>query len=154
MARIACNTPSTGRPANAFMSGVPTGWTTIAEAPDFSVPDASGLFPVRDPGDATRAIRPGEVYFLTPLHVRNTSGSTRWIEVRRLFESGDTVVGPRVSIPAGDSVELRVQGSSLVKRAAAGANGDRLQVRAEAGSALDALVSVSVRLASEHFGVA
>ena len=57
MARITCKTPSNGRPLNIVAGGVGTSWTTVAEAPDFSVPDPSATYATRDPTDATRAIR-------------------------------------------------------------------------------------------------
>ena len=71
MTRITTRTPSTGKPIRVAKENVPVSYTTIAEAPDFSVPDASNKYPVRDPTDLGRAIRPGEVFFLTPLAAKN-----------------------------------------------------------------------------------
>lgn len=154
MPRITCKTPASGKPLNITSVNVPTTFTTIADAPDFSVPDPSGSFTQRDPLDATRAIRPGEIFLLTPLAVYNKTATARWIEVQLVTEAGTTVLAPgRVTVPAGDTVYIPIQGRSLTKRVAGGPNGDRLQIRAEAASALDAWLSAEERLSAEHIGV-
>jgi hypothetical protein len=155
MPRITCRQPSTGKPLNIRAENVGSSFVTIAEAPDFSVPDPSGTgYTVRDPLDATRGIAPGEVFFLTPLMARNLTASARWIEVRLLTEGGteNDAIG-RVAVPAGETVAIPVQGRSLVKRNAAGANGDRLQVRADAADAFDVWASADERASAEHVGV-
>jgi hypothetical protein len=157
MPRITCKTPSSGRPLQITHVGVPTSFTTIADAPDFSVPDPGQAFPVRDPNDATRAIRAGEVFLLTPLAVYNKTTTARWIEVQLVTEAGVTVLSPgRVVVPALDTAYIAVQGRSLIKRspsATAAANGDRLQVRADVASALDVWAAAEERLSAEHIGV-
>lgn len=154
MPRITCKAPSSGRPTQLVLVNVPTTFTTIADAPDFSVPDPSLSFPVRDPLDATRAIRAGEVFLLTPLAVHNKTTTARWVEVQLLTEAGVTVLSPgRVVVPARDTAFIPIQGRSLTKRTAAGANGDRLQIRAEAGSTFDVWAAAEERLSAEHAGV-
>ena len=71
MARIKCRTPSTGRAIRVSLKDVGTSFVTIADAPDFSVPDAAEQYTTRDPSDAARAIRPGEIFFLTPAFKAN-----------------------------------------------------------------------------------
>lgn len=155
MARITCKTPSTGRPLSLSAANVGTTYQTLAEAPDFSVPDASEVFPNRDAGDTTRAIRPGEIFFLTPLTARNKSASTTyWIDVQLVTEGGVTVQAPgRVSIPPNDTVQIPVQGRSLLKRTPASFNGDRLQIRAQVVSMIDVWCAAEEKLSSEHIGV-
>lgn len=157
MARVTCKTPSSGRPLQITLVGVPTTFTTIADAPDFSVPDPGLSFPVRDT-DATRAIRAGEISLLSPLAVHNKTATARWVEVQLVTEAGVTVLSPgRVVVPGLDTAYIAVQGRSLIKRAGtsgtAAASGDRLQVRAEAASALDVWAVAEERLAAEHIGV-
>jgi hypothetical protein len=154
MPRITCKTPASGKPLNITLVSVPTAFTTIVDAPDFSVPDPSQSFAVRDPLDAARAIRPGEIFLLTPLAVYNKTATARWVEVQLVTEAGTTVLSPgRVTVPANDTVYIPVQGRSFTKRVPGGANGDRLQVRAESAAALDVWGSAEERLSAEHIGV-
>ena len=103
MARITCRTPSTGKPLRIIQTNVANTFVTIAEAPDFSVPDASTKFPDRDPTDDTRAIRPGEIFFLTPMAAKNKDTVTRWVEVIYVTENAETIELAKVSVPAGDT---------------------------------------------------
>ena len=153
MARITCRTPSTGKPIRVSMVNVTTSYTTIAEAPDFSVPDASVKFTTRDPLDETRAVRPGEVFFLTPLAARNKDSATKWIEVILLTEDGITVELGRAKVPAGDTAFIPLQGRSLFKRDPNASNGDRIQIRAESNSVFDVWASAEEKLSNEHVGV-
>jgi hypothetical protein len=154
MPRIKCKTPSTGRPVNLTSTNVGTGWATLAEAPDFSVPDASNIFTARDPDDANRAIRAGEIFFMTPIYARNKTTSDCWIDVRFMSESGATVECPgRMVIPGGDTALVPVQGRSLIKRGATNTSGDRLQVRAQTANALDLWATGEEKPSAEHIGV-
>lgn len=154
MPRIRCKTPSTGRPINFTVRGVGTGYSTLAEAPDFSVPDTSNLFPSRDPSDTSRAIRAGEVFFMTPLYARNTTNLDCWIEVRLLQENGVSVECPgRLTVPAGDTALVPIQGRSLIKRGAENLQGDRLQVRAQTAGSLDLWATAEEKPSAEHIGV-
>lgn len=153
MARIKCRTPSTGKPLSIRLDNVPTSYVTIAEAPDFSVPDAAGNFPIRDPEDSTRTIKPGEVFFLTPMTARNKTANTAWIETQLYTESNVSIEIGRVSVPAGDTVFIPIQGRSLLKRDANTANGDIIQIRAETANTFDIWVSAEEKLSSEHIGV-
>lgn len=152
--RIKCKTPSTGRAVNLTAANLSTTWTTLVEAPDFSVPDTSNAFAVRDPLDATRAIRPGEVFMLTPVFARNKTANACWVEARFVLEDGTVVECPgRQVIPGYDTALIPVQGRSFVKRSAAGANGDRLQLRAQTAASLDVWGSGEEKLSAEHTGV-
>ncbi len=153
MARIICRTPSTGKPIRIASNSVTTVYTSIIDAPDFSVPDASNKFPVRDPTDASRAIRPGEVFLLTPLSARNKDTQDRWIEVQLYTEANVAIQVGRVEVPAGDTVFIPIQGRSLFKRTANTAIGDTLQIRAEANNIFDVWSAGEERLSSEHVGV-
>ena len=153
MSRITCKTPSTGKSLISSQANVSTTFTTIAEAPDFSVPDPSENYTTRDPLDATRAIRPGEVFFVTPLAAKNKSANVVWVEVRLFTEANTAIEFGRVDVPPGDTAFIPIQGRSLFKRIAAGTNGDRLQVRAEANNAFDVWAAAEEKLSAEHIGV-
>jgi hypothetical protein len=153
MSRITCRTPSTGKPLRISQANVPTTNTTIAEAPDFSVPDASEKFSTRDPVDDTRAIRPGEIFFLTPLSAKNKTSSTQWIEVSIVTEDSITIEFGKIEVPAYDTALIPIQGRSLFKRDAAGTYGDRLIVKAQNADTFDVWASGEEKLSNEHAGV-
>ena len=153
MARITCRTPSTGRSIRISAANVATSFTTVADAPDFSVPDASVKYLTRDPADPGRAIRPGEVFFLTPLAAKNKDTVDRWIEIKLVTEDGVTIEIGKVEVPAGDTAYIPLQGRSLFKRGSTNANGDTIQVRAQVSSMFDVWTAAEERLSSEHSGV-
>jgi hypothetical protein len=153
--RITCRQPSTGKPINVRAENVGTDWITIAEAPDFSVPDPSGSqYTARDPGDASRGIAAGEIFFLTPLIAKNKTAGTRYIEVRLLTETNlpNEAFG-RFYVPAGESVAIPLQGRSLIKRDATSANGEILQVRSDSALSFDVWASANEQASAEHVGV-
>lgn len=150
MSRIKCKTPSTGRPVNLTVSSLGTAYFLLAEAPDFSVPDSGNLFPDRDPSDANRAIRPGELFFMTPLYARNKSALDCYVEVRLVLGNGVIIECPgRIIIPAGDTAFVPIQGRSIVNRGGA----DRIEVRAERPGSLDIWVTAEEKPSAEHIGV-
>lgn len=153
MTRITCRTPSTGKPLSVYIANLPTTWTDLVEAPDFSVPDTSEKFADRDPLDDARAIRPGEVFFLTPVSARNKDTVTRWVEVKLILEDATEILMARVEVPAGDTVFLPLQGRSLLKRDPDGSNGDKIQLRAETSNVFDIHGAAEEKLSSEHTGV-
>lgn len=158
MARIKCRTPSTGKGIAITKVGVTTATECIIEAPDFSVPDASVKFAQRDPEDASRAIRPGEIFFLTPLAAKNKDSVDRWIEVSLLTETTSTTTFVtielgKITVPAGDTAFIPLQGRSLFKRLPTAIKGDCLQVRAETTGTFDVWIAAEERLSSEHSGV-
>ena len=153
MARITCRTPSTGKPLRVIKQNVEMTYSTIVEAPDFSVPDTSNKFPDRDPTDDTRAIRPGEIFFLTPLAARNKSENTRWIQARLVTEDSDIIDVAKVEVPAGDTAFIPLQGRSIFKRIANNSVGDTVQVRAELSNVFDVWVSAEEKASNEHIGV-
>jgi hypothetical protein len=153
MSRITCRTPSTGKPLRIAKDSVSNTFEVIAEAPDFSVPDASSKFSVRDPADNSRAIRPGEIFFLTPISAKNKDSADRWVEVILVTEDDVTIEIGKVEVPAGDTAFIPIQGRSLFKRTANNVTGDTLQVRCEVAGVFDVLAAAEERLSSEHSGV-
>jgi hypothetical protein len=153
MSRIKCRTPSTGKPIRVALSDVSNTYVSVAEAPDFSVPDASSKFPVRDPLDLGRAIRPGEIFFLTPMSAKNKDTVTRWIETRLVTEDLIEIELGRIEVPAGDTAFIPLQGRSLFKRTANNASGDTLEVRAELNDIFDIWAAAEEKLSSEHSGI-
>lgn len=159
MARITCRQPSTGKPINIRYESVPNTFVTIAEAPDFSVPDPSqSQYPdARDPSYPSRGIAAGEIFFLTPLIVKNKTGGSCIIEVRFIAEGNTaSVVNDALGatlIPAGESVAIPLQGRSLIKRNLATANGDSIQVKSSVLGACDVWASANEQASAEHVGV-
>jgi hypothetical protein len=153
MPRITCRTPSTGRGTRISLVDVGTTYATISEAPDFSVPDASNKFVFRDPLDSTRAIRPGEIFFLTPIAAKNKDTVTRWVEVQLLTDDNITISFGRVEVPAGDTAYIPIQGRSLFKRDPFSTHGDRVQIRAEVSAVFDIWIAAEEKLSNEHVGV-
>lgn len=153
MARITCRTPSTGKPLRIIRRNVANTYVTIAEAPDFSVPDASNKFPDRDPTDATRAIRPGEVFFLTPMAAMNKDTEDRWIQTILVTEDDETIELAKVTVPAGDTALIPLQGRSILKRTANNASGDTIQIRAEIADVFDIWIAAEEKTSNEHVGV-
>jgi hypothetical protein len=154
MSRITCRTPSTGKPLNAIYENVPTTFTPLIEAPDFSVPDPSNSLPNRDPLDDSRAIRPGEVFLLTPMYAKNKHASnTVSLEVTFQSEEGANIEITLVNIPKGETTLVPLQGRSLLKRDPDSANGDMILIKAQESNSIDVWVSAEEKLSSEHIGV-
>lgn len=156
MVRIKCRQPSTGKPISIRYENLGTDWINIAEAPDFSVPDPSGSgYTSRDPTDGSRGIAPGEIFFLTPLVAKNITAGTDWIEVRFRPEnstSNNDSFG-RITVPAGESVAIPLQGRSLVKRISTSTNGDIIYVRAGNTASFHVWASANEQASAEHVGV-
>ena len=155
MTRIYCRTPSTGYPENLVLVDVPATLTTIpgADAPDYSVPDPSNQYEVRDPLDPTRAILPGQIFFLTPLSIVNKTGTEESLTVILLQEDGTVVNFGTAVVPAYDTAYMPLNGRSLLKRDPIVANGDRLQVQATAPAAFDVWTAADLSPASQNIGV-
>lgn len=147
MPRIRTDQPSSGKPLLLFIptatnSGfVTTMWTTIAEAPDFSIPASGDDGTVADPADAGRELRAGEVFIEAPLTVTNTNQAiTYWVELQMLLQgtNGQAIpVSQRVPVPAGETVYLPIQGLRLLKTDLTSTQpGGRLQIRAQVSDAL------------------
>lgn len=140
MPRIRTDQPSSGKPLQLLIpsSGfVPSTFTTIAEAPDFSIPGTGDSGVTLDPADSSRELRPGEVFIEAPLTCINTDTTTRWVELQLLTQTNATVPwSPQISIPPKEAIYVPIQGLRLLKTSFGAANGDRLQIRASIGSAI------------------
>jgi hypothetical protein len=160
MPRINTDQPSSGKPLLLYIpsstnSGfVNTTWTTIAEAPDFSIPSSGDEGIVIDPADSGRELRPGEVFFETPLQCMNNTATSRWVELQMLLQgnSGQAIpLSPRVVVPAGESVYLAVQGLRLLKTDLTNTQpGGRLQIQAEVNNAIKVIGSAVELEAQTH----
>lgn len=155
MTRIYCRTPSTGYPENIILAGVPATFTTIplANAPDYSVPDPSDQYEVRDPLDPTRAILPGQIFFLTPLSATNNNATEEWIDCQLVTQDGTIIDFGRAIVPAGDTAYIPLQGRSLLKRDPDITDGDQLQVRASTPDIFDVWAAAELSPASQNLGV-
>lgn len=158
MTRIFCRTPSTGYPENLVLANVPTTLTTLggglsgSDAPDYSVPDPSNQYEQRDPIDPTRAILPGQIFFLTPLSIVNKTGNTQTLRVVLNQEDGTIIEFGNAIVPAGDTAYVPLNGRSLLKRDPLTLNGDRLQVSASASNVFDVWASAELSPASQNLG--
>lgn len=151
MPRIKTDQPSSGKPVQLFIpsgtnSGfVDTTWFTLAEAPDFSVPGTGDAGAVLDPADAGRELRPGEVFFESPLAIVNTTATTRWVELQILLQgnSGQAIpVTPQIPVPGGEAVYLPIQGLRVLKTDLTNTQpGGRLQIQGEVNNALKVIGS-------------
>lgn len=140
MPRIRTDQPSSGKPLQLLIPSagfVPNSWTTLAEAPDYSIPGTGDTGVTLDPVDSGRELRPGEVFLEAPLTCINTDTSARWVELQIFTQANHAVpVTPQISIPPKESVYLPIQGLRLLKTSFAASNGDRLQIRASVGSSI------------------
>lgn len=158
MPRINTDQPSSGKPLLLYIpsssnSGfVNTTWTTIAEAPDFSIPASGDDGATADPADSGRELRPGQVFFETPLQAVNTTATTRWVELQMLLQGtgGQAIpITTRVTVPAGESVLLPIQGLRLLKTDLTNTQpGGRLQIQAEVNNAIK-VIGTAVELEAE-----
>ena len=159
MSRIVCRTPSTGFAETLYLIDVGTSMATLdggltgADAPDYSVPDPSNQYEQRDPLDPTRAILPGQIFFLTPLSATNKSASEETLDVQILLEGGNTIISLGTAVvPAFDTAYIPLNGRSLLKLDANSVNGDQLQVSASTGNVFDVIVSGDLSPASQNLG--
>lgn len=152
--RIVARTPSTGKPIFSSITDVPSNFVPLVSAPDFSVPDPSGRFDNRDPENPnSRAIRPGEVFVLTPLAVRNKTGQTQRLEIQVRREDNSVLQFGEVLVPANDTALVPIQGRSLLKLDPESTTGDTIEIKADFGSVFDVWLSSEERLANEHSGL-
>jgi hypothetical protein len=129
-----------------------TSFTTLVEAPYFSVPLTDEDVAVEDPDDVDRELRAGEIFIASAIQVTNKTSTGRTIEIVLEGEGGtDTVLAPAMMVPGNDVLYLP-PGISLFKRDLDDptATADRLRVRASANSALEITVSVVEREAIDH----
>lgn len=144
--------PSSGRTIRGHLVDVPTTWTTILEAQDFSIPSI-------DSSQEAREVIPGEIFIGTPLAVTNKFSTTRTFSVRIDGEATTAGAGPKynfivdMDIPGKETVFIPVQGHSLLKTTAAMAHGDRLQVKAGFASTFDVTVTATETAAGFHLDV-
>jgi len=140
MPRIRTDQPSSGKPLQLLIPSagfVPNSWTTLVEAPDYSIPGTGDTGVTLDPVDSGRELRPGEVFLEAPLTCINTDTTARWVELQIFTQTNHAVpVTPQISIPPKESVYLPIQGLRLLKTSFAASNGDRLQIRASVGSSI------------------
>ncbi len=145
MPRIRTDQPSSGKPLQLLIPSagfVPNSWTTLVEAPDYSIPGTVDTGGTLDPVDSGRELRPGEVFLEAPLTCINTDTTARWVELQIFTQTNHAVpVTPQISIPPKESVYLPIQGLRLLKTSFAASNGDRLQIRASVGSSIKVIGS-------------
>jgi hypothetical protein len=147
MPRIVCDQPGY-KPIVIRGTNSTTGETplTIAEAPDFSIPD---------PEDAgSRIVVAGEIWFGTPLYLRNRSTSVTltanvWID----GEDGSSLRVGIIEIPALETVAFPMQGQSLLKRLPGATFGDRLRMSGGEAGAIAYWATAYERRADEHIGL-
>lgn len=145
MPRINTDQPSSGKPLQLLIPNagfVPSTFTTLAEAPDFSIPGSGDSGVTLDPADSSRELRPGEVFLEAPLTVINTDTVTRWVELQILTQTNHAVpLTPQLNVPAKEAIYVPIQGLRLLKTSFTATTGDRLQIRASTGTAIKVIGS-------------
>jgi hypothetical protein len=84
---------------------------------------------------------------------KNKDTEDRWIETILVTEDDETIELAKVTVPAGDTALIPLQGRSILKRTANNASGDTLQIRAEISNVFDIWISAEEKLSNEHVGV-
>lgn len=155
--RITTDQPSSGKPLQlriplSVNSGyVSTSPTVIAEAPDFSIPGTGQSGVTLDPLDSSRELRPGEIFFESPLYVHNTDVDPCEVYVGIVPEDSSTEVPLFVvDVPPAETVLIPIQGLRLLKTDYDATDGDRLVVSAERNAELRIHGSASESAAPEH----
>lgn len=127
-------------------------FTTVAEAPYFSVPLTDEDLATVDPDNSDRELRPGEVFFATGILIANLTSTTRTLTVEIVGEDGVTTsVAPGLKVPGNDVLSLP-PGLSIFKRNLADplANGTLLRVMSDEAGALTLTAGIVEREAIEH----
>ena len=128
-------------------------FTTVAEAPYFSVSLTDEDIATVDPDDTDRELRAGEIFFATGIQIANVTTTTRTVDVEIVGENGtpSTTLAPGLMVPGNDVLTL-APGLSLFKRDLANpANaGMRLRVKADEAGALQLIASAVEREAIDH----
>lgn len=128
-------------------------FSTVVEAPYFSVPLTDEDVATVDPADADRELRAGETFFATGIQISNVTSSTRTVDVEILGENGTpaTSLAPGLSVPGNDTLILP-PGLSLFKRDMANPSqaGMLLRVKADEAGALTLTMTVVEREAIDH----
>ena len=127
-------------------------FTTVAEAPYFSIPLTDEDVATVDPDNADRELRAGELFFATGIQIANITEDSHTVDVDIVGEGGVTTsLAPALIIPAKDVLTL-APGLSMFKRdlASPSAAGTRLRIRADETSALTLTASVVEREAIDH----
>lgn len=161
--RIYTDQPSTGKPVqiyrppannNGFLT---VNWLDLAEARDFSVPSAGDDGTTPDPDNADRDLRPGEIFFETPLAVLNYTTTACWFQLRLIQQGGNDTPGlqeillcPEITVPPNDTIFFPIQGFRLLKTNFSSQRGDRLQARAQFDASLKVLGSAIELEALDH----
>jgi hypothetical protein len=152
MPTIRTDQPSTGKPAAVRLSTLSdAGRTTLYECPNYSIPvrEDEGII-VEDADGLERQIVDGEALFITPLNVTNNATAPGDIRLIIVSQDGEEFIYINwISVPAGETVQLPVQGLSLLRQNNPPV-GDTLQVEVSAGSDLSVYAMVSEAEAGTH----
>lgn len=140
--RISTDQPSSGKPIQLRLPTSVNGgflddtFTILAEAPDFTVPSTGDTGVTLDPLDPSRELRPGEVFFETPLYACNSDNDPATVILAIIpQDESDEVPLMTVVVPSNETVLIPIQGLRLIKTDFDAADGDRLVARVE--SSLD-----------------
>jgi hypothetical protein len=127
MATISTTSPPVAEPRR-YSGTLTTSFATIIAVDDYSVTrTVAGV-----PQTATVG---GVAEITSPLLLCNRTGTAQWASVQIVREdAAQSVLMHQVTVPAGETLAVPLNGQFLL-------TGDVLQVRAEAGSAIDATVS-------------
>lgn len=161
MARILTDEPSTGKNITLAAKNLGTDWTTLCEAPDFSVPASGNDVGITDPADDERELVPGEIFIGAPILCTNKDPDLPfWVEFRVVLETDTPTptdtdsavlsVTPKVILSAAESIQIPLQGLVLLKTDTGKSYGGRLQARAELGDRIDLYGAASEAAYADH----
>jgi len=120
MATIKTDSPSTGKTVSLFVNNITKdnlNATIVWEANDFLVPlreEGDGVIIIESDGEE-RQLVDGEALFITPLSVSNNSDIPHYIWVLVQNNGTEYEYVSKVYIPGGDTVQIGINGFSLIK---------------------------------------
>ena len=145
---IKTDQPSTGKSIILSKRNVPITWYTLYETAHYSIPLTGETPRYADESDADRELLPGEAFISSPLLVTNKDSShTVSVDVRIINECSvldvpddseyAITIVKNLRIGKNESVQVPIQGMSLLKSKFDTFYGSRLQVKASLADALD-----------------
>lgn len=152
---IVTDQPSTGKPIPIRLALLDDSAPNILyEANNFAIPPRDDIddpdVPTVTVNGIVRQVVPGELLFVTPLRVTNLTSAAGTIRLSITDENGDTFyVTHAVSVPGDDTVDLPINGTSLLK-VNAGPLGERLIAEVSAGSQFGVYAMGSEAEAGSH----
>jgi hypothetical protein len=155
MKRIYTDNPSSGKPIRIVEIDIPANeWVTLAEPPDFSVPEEDEGLP-SDPADDNRSLLPGKLFIQAGIVVTNKTSNVQTFSMRLLLEGDESSENAVLLIsdqfiPPNEPAIVALRGQELFKSSVDSEVGDRLQIRVNTANAFDVFGTVIESPLPEH----